>query len=116
MTHSVWLAVAVHVSGASMHAEDGGDGGVVKIRGGMSKGTNRDDAGGDVEISGGMALAGYGGSVTIASGGGTGTSSGSALIKTSNAGTLGSSGSIGVSTGESLTRHVPLASTSGIMG
>lgn len=99
-----------------MHAEDGGDGGVVKIRGGMSKGTNRDDAGGDVEISGGMALAGYGGSVTIASGGGTGTSSGSALIKTSNAGTLGSSGSIGVSTGESLTRHVPLASTSGIMG
>jgi hypothetical protein len=83
-----------------MHSEDGGDGGVVKISGGMSKGANQDDAGGNVEIRGGSALAGYGGSVSIASGVGASSSSGSAVIKTSNAGSSGSSGSIAVSTGE----------------
>ena len=88
-------------TGASLHSEDGGDGGNVKISGGSSLGTNRDDAGGDVEVRGGSAVAGYGGSLRLASGRGLGASSGSVVIETANGGAAGSSGSLGLATGRS---------------
>jgi hypothetical protein len=87
------------LTGASSHSEWGGDGGKVRITGGMSKGTNVDAQGGFVELKGGTAVAGYGGSVHVTSGVGIATSSGSMVLETANAGSYGASGSMELRTG-----------------
>ena len=85
--------------GASAHAVDGGNGGMVRIFGGEARGASAQDAGGSLLLQGGAAFAGTGGSVRIAAGAGTATSSGSVLIETPNAGRAGVSGSITLRSG-----------------
>ena len=54
-----------------------------------------------VEVYGGTAYAGYGGSIRLTTGVGTSTSSGAVLVNTANAGKTGVSGSMTLSTGTS---------------
>lgn len=85
--------------GSSMHSVNGGDGGEIYMKGGVSLGTSGTDNGGAIALSGGNAFAGFGGSLLFASG--TGTSSGHVAINTADSGDKGVSGGVVISTGDS---------------
>ena len=115
-------------SGLSPAHNNGGDGGLVDMRGGNAEGTHSGDDGGDVlvrpcsltalimlllmsghstvcvspsQLTGGMARAGRGGDLSFSSGIGIATSSGEVQIATANAGEGGTSGSMTLTTGTS---------------
>lgn len=92
------------IAGRGYNAEaNGGDGGYIEIMGGEANGlTTTTDHGGDVQLIGGRAFAGYGGNVRVVSGESHLTSSGSIDIRSSDAGRWGTSGEVSIASGMQL--------------
>ena len=80
--------------GSNVDSGDGGNGGAVFVDGGWAKGGNSLDLGGNVELTGGKADFGSGGTITIESGYGFATSSGELHLYTQNSGPSGKSGQV----------------------
>jgi hypothetical protein len=85
--------------GSSTNSGDGGDGGPIYVQGGEARGKHFFDNGGNIELTGGLAAGGYGGSFLLETGYSFETSSGAITLATANAGKTGVSGHIRLTSG-----------------
>ena len=90
--------------GSSTQQAGGGKGGGIYMQGGEARGQHHFDNGGNIEYTGGLAYAGYGGSFLLETGYGFSTSSGVIELATANAGKVGVSGHIKLTTGTALSQ------------
>ena len=88
-------------SGTSSHSGAGGKGGHVVLSGGEAAGGDDSDNGGTVDVKGGPAFGGRGGSVKVTSGQGLRTSSAPVVLATYSSASAGVSGTLTLSTGTS---------------